>query len=170
MNNYLPLLQTTTLFAGLSAAELSTLLSRLGGSVRSYGKGEALVLAGEPSRRVGIVLSGEIYMCRPKRVGTVLQQGSTVAVVGLSKAIMAVKTPVAGTVVQINPALQERPDLVHRDPYGEGWIARLRLTDFAADAAALVHGDAVAAAMARDALHHGHLIEGGGAADTPPTS
>ena len=50
MNNYLPLLQTTTLFAGLSAAELSTLLSRLGGSVRSYGKGEALVLAGEPSR------------------------------------------------------------------------------------------------------------------------
>ena len=40
MNNYLPLLQTTTLFAGLSAAELSTLLSRLGGSVRSYGKGE----------------------------------------------------------------------------------------------------------------------------------
>ena len=46
MNNYLPLLQTTTLFAGLSAAELSTLLSRLGASVRSYGKGEALVLAG----------------------------------------------------------------------------------------------------------------------------
>ena len=52
MNNYLPLLQTTTLFAGLSAAELSTLLSRLGAGVRSYGKGEALVLAGEPSRRV----------------------------------------------------------------------------------------------------------------------
>ena len=49
MNNYLPLLQTTTLFAGLSAAELSTLLSRLGGSVRSYGKGEALVLAGSPA-------------------------------------------------------------------------------------------------------------------------
>ena len=65
MNNYLPLLQTTTLFAGLSAAELSTLLSRLGASVRSYGKGEALVLAGEPSRRVGIVLSGELEAYRP---------------------------------------------------------------------------------------------------------
>ena len=65
MNNYLPLLQTTTLFAGLSAAELSTLLSRLGGSVRSYGKGEALVLAGEPSRRVGIVLTGSIEAYRP---------------------------------------------------------------------------------------------------------
>ena len=65
MNNYLPLLQTTTLFAGLSAAELSTLLSRLRASVRSYGKGEALVLAGEPSRRVGIVLSGELEAYRP---------------------------------------------------------------------------------------------------------
>ena len=65
MNNYLPLLQTTTLFAGLSAAELSTLLSKLGGSVRSYGKGEALVLAGEPSRRVGIVLTGSIEAYRP---------------------------------------------------------------------------------------------------------
>ena len=43
MNNYLPLLQTTTLFAGLSAAELSTLLSRLGASVRSYGKGDQYV-------------------------------------------------------------------------------------------------------------------------------
>ena len=60
MNNYLPLLQTTTLFAGLSAAELSTLLSRLGAGVRSYGKGEALVLAG-----VGIVLSGELEAYRP---------------------------------------------------------------------------------------------------------
>ena len=65
MNNYLPLLQNTTLFAGLSAAELSTLLSRLGASVRSYGKGEALVLAGEPSRRVGIVLNGELEAYRP---------------------------------------------------------------------------------------------------------
>ena len=65
MKNYLPLLQTTTLFAGLSAAQLSTLLSRLGAGGRSYVKGEALVLAGEPSRRVGIVLSGELEAYRP---------------------------------------------------------------------------------------------------------
>ena len=45
MKNYLPLLQTTSLFAGLSAEELQVLLARLGAFVRSYGKGEALVLA-----------------------------------------------------------------------------------------------------------------------------
>ena len=65
MKNYLPLLQTTSLFTGLSDAELSALMYRLGASVRSYGKGEALVLAGEPSRRVGIVLAGELEAFRP---------------------------------------------------------------------------------------------------------
>ena len=83
---------------------------------------------------LGIQLSGEIFMCRPKRVGLEIVQGGTVAVVELSKAIVAVKSPVTGTVVAGNPALKERPQLVHQDPYGAGWIARLRLHDFAADA------------------------------------
>ena len=45
--------------------ELQTLLAQLGAVMRSYGKGEALVLAGEPNRRVGIVLSGELEAYRP---------------------------------------------------------------------------------------------------------
>ena len=65
MKNYLSLLCSTSLFNGLTAEELQTLLSQLGAVVRSYGKGEALVLAGEPSRRVGIVLSGELEAYRP---------------------------------------------------------------------------------------------------------
>ena len=65
MKNYLSLLCSTSLFNGLTAEELQTLLSQLGAVVRSYGKGEALVLAGEPSRRVGIVLNGELEAYRP---------------------------------------------------------------------------------------------------------
>lgn len=103
--------------------------------------------------QLGIHLSGEVYMCRAKRVGTELAQGETVAVVELSKSVVAVKTPVSGTVVQVNEALEDRPELVHRDPYGAGWIARLRLTDLARDMAELVTGDAVAPAMA----HHAWL-------------
>ena len=64
MKNYLSLLCSTSLFNGLTAEELQTLLSQLGAVVRSYGKGEALVLAGEPSRRVGIVLNGELEAYR----------------------------------------------------------------------------------------------------------
>ena len=65
MENYLPLLQSTSLFAGISAGELRPLLSELGACVRSYGRGEALVQAGAPSRRVGVVLTGSIEAYRP---------------------------------------------------------------------------------------------------------
>jgi glycine cleavage system H protein len=104
--------------------------------------------------QLGIRLSGEIYMCRAKRVGTELAQGATVAVVELAKSIVAVKSPVSGTVVEINEALADRPQLVHQDPYGDGWIARLRLADFTADQAALAHGDTVVQAMAHHAWLH----------------
>ena len=110
---------------------------------------------------LGIHLAGEVYMCRPKAVGADVQQGRAVAVVELAKSIVSVKSPVTGTVVAINPRLEETPELVHRDPHGEGWLARIRLSDWAADAAALVTGDAVAPAMA----HHAWLNRAGDAPD-----
>jgi glycine cleavage system H protein len=100
---------------------------------------------------LGIRLAGEIYMCRPKNVGSVVTQGGSIAVVELAKSIVSVKSPVSGSIVEVNEALAARPELVHQDPYGAGWLARVRLTGFEADAAALLHGDAVAPAMAQHA-------------------
>ena len=65
MKNYLPLLQSTSLFTGIPTDQLQVLLAQLGAVVRSYGKGEALVLAGEPNRRVGVVLTGTLEAYRP---------------------------------------------------------------------------------------------------------
>ena len=48
---------------------------------------------------LGIRLSGEIYMCRPKRIGTALAQGESMAVVELSKSVVAVKSPISGSIV-----------------------------------------------------------------------
>jgi glycine cleavage system H protein len=96
---------------------------------------------------LGIKLSGEIYMCRAKPVGTVVEQGRSIAVVELAKAIVSVKCAVSGTVLAVNPRLDEAPQLVHTDPYGEGWIARLRLADWERDAAQLRHGASVLEAM-----------------------
>jgi len=109
---------------------------------------------------LGIRLAGEIYMCRPKGVGQVVEQGRSVAVVELAKSIVSVKSPVAGTVVAVNERLAATPELVHADPYGEGWIARLQLLDFERDRAVLVHGaEAVREAMLHHAWLHG-LQEG----------
>jgi glycine cleavage system H protein len=96
---------------------------------------------------LGVHQAGEIYMCRPKLVGTAVEQGRSIAVVELAKSIVSVKSAVGGVVVDINPLLAAEPQRVHLDPYGDGWLARLRVTSFDADRVALVHGDAVRAAM-----------------------
>jgi glycine cleavage system H protein len=88
----------------------------------------------------GIHLSGEIYMCRAKDVGVQVEQGRAIAVVELAKAILSVKCPVTGEVVETNPVLASSPEIVHTDPYNSGWIARLRLTNFASDATQLARG------------------------------
>ena len=103
---------------------------------------------------MGIRLAGEIYMCRPKSVGQTVEQGRSVAVVELAKAIVSVKSPLSGTVVDVNPALASRPELVHLDPYRDGWVARLQPTAWSTEHHALIHGEAVAAAMAHHAWLH----------------
>ena len=69
MENYLPLLQSTSLFAGLDAEVLRVLLGETGAALRTYSRGETLVLAGQPNRRVGVVLSGSIEAYHPAASG-----------------------------------------------------------------------------------------------------
>ncbi|MBK7617262.1 MAG: glycine cleavage system protein H [Vitreoscilla sp.] len=111
---------------------------------------------------LGIRLSGEIYMCRPKPVGQTVERGRSVAVVELAKSIVSVKSPVGGEVLAVNEGLANEPERVHLDPYGSGWIARLAPSNWAADQALLRHGEAaVAQAMAHHAwLHRAELDDG----------
>lgn len=96
---------------------------------------------------LGVRASGDIYFCRPKPVGSSVERGRSVAVVELAKSIVSVKSPVGGVVVAINESLAQRPEQIHEDPYGAGWIARIALRDEALDRTALTHGEAVRAAM-----------------------
>ena len=80
---------------------------------------------------LGIRLAGEIYMCRPKGVGQAAEQGRSVAVVELAKSIVSVKSPVSGTVVEVNASLCDEKGCgaVNRDPLGDGWLFALRPDD-----------------------------------------
>ena len=69
MENHLPLLQSTSLFAGLEAEALRVLLGEVGAVLRTYSRGETLVLAGQSNRRVGVVLSGAIEAYHPAASG-----------------------------------------------------------------------------------------------------
>ncbi len=108
---------------------------------------------------LGIHLSGEIYMCRPKGVGSAVEQGRSVAVVELAKSIVSVKSPLTGFVIEVNPVLTDCPERVHQDPYGTGWLVRLQPTALDQDRALLLQGAAAAPAMARHAWLH--QVDGG---------
>lgn len=56
-------------------------------------------------------------------------QGEETVVIESVKAAGEVKAPVAGTVVKVNEALNDEPNLVNTDPTGDGWFMRLRLAD-----------------------------------------
>ncbi len=84
-------------------------------------------------------LTDIVYVDLPK-VGTKLAAGQTVAVVESVKAASDIYCPVGGEVSEVNPALASNPALVNTDPYGDGWLFRLK--DVAsADADALMDAD-----------------------------
>ena len=94
---------------------------------------------------LGLKASGEIYMCRPKSVGSAVEQGRSMAVVELSKSIVSVKSPLSGEVLAVNGALEQAPELVYRDPYGAGWLLLLRPSRLAHERQALLgHDNALA--------------------------
>ena len=69
---------------------------------------------------------GDLVFVEVPAVGRTLQQGDACAVVESVKAASDVYAPVAGTVVAVNEALAQAPELVNQDPYGGGWIMRLK--------------------------------------------
>lgn len=75
-----------------------------------------------------------------KAPGKLVKKAKSVATVESSKWVGPVPSPVDGEVTEVNAAVVADPGIINRDPYGEGWIARVRADDWARDAADLVTG------------------------------
>ena len=84
---------------------------------------------------------GDVLYVDPAET-TSLEQDDVLATLESVKATVDITSPASGEVITFNPALNDRPQLVSQDPYGEGWIARLRLTDWEADRAMLLSAEA----------------------------
>lgn len=75
-----------------------------------------------------------------KRVGRSLAKGKSVATVESSKWVGPVPVPVGGELVEVNEQLTADPGLLNRNPYGEGWVAKLRPDDWEGESQELVTG------------------------------
>lgn len=82
--------------------------------------------------------SGDTAFAEIKPVGTILTIDDEVAVIETIKVNISLASPVAGKVVEVNPAMQTAPEAINQDPYGEGWLAVLEATNWEADRAALL--------------------------------
>ncbi len=60
---------------------------------------------------------------------TVLEKGDEMSVVESVKTAADVYAPITGKVIEVNPQLESRPELINQDPYGDGWICRIQPDD-----------------------------------------
>jgi glycine cleavage system H protein len=72
---------------------------------------------------------GEVVFFDPPDVGTTVTAGESYAEVESVKAVSDVIAPLSGEIVEVNVGLGDTPDAINNDPYGEGWMVKVRLSD-----------------------------------------
>jgi glycine cleavage system H protein len=72
---------------------------------------------------------GEVVFFEAPPLGTSLTKDAPYAEVESVKAVSDVVAPLSGEIVEVNEALTENPQVINEDPYGEGWLVKVRLAD-----------------------------------------
>ncbi len=72
---------------------------------------------------------GEVVFFEAPAVGTQLAKDAPYAEVESVKAVSDVVAPLSGEIVEVNAALSENPATINEDPYGDGWLVKVRLSD-----------------------------------------
>jgi glycine cleavage system H protein len=70
---------------------------------------------------------GDVVYLELPQVGKMLEAGDSLGVIESVKAASDLYSPVAGSVAEVNHSLTDRPEIVNSDPYGNGWLVRVRL-------------------------------------------
>jgi glycine cleavage system H protein len=72
---------------------------------------------------------GEVVFFEPPAVGTSLHKDAPYAEVESVKAVSDVIAPLSGEIIEVNEALSEEPKTINEDPYGAGWLVKVRMSD-----------------------------------------
>jgi len=96
---------------------------------------------------VAAAVAGRLVSYTPKKVGSVIGQFKSLAVIESSKWVGPVPNPLTGEVIETNDELRKTPYLANDDPYGRGWIAKIKPTNLDAERGTLLSADETAKAM-----------------------
>ena len=72
---------------------------------------------------------GEVVFFDPPEIGTEISKDSAYAEVESVKAVSDVYAPLSGEVTEVNAGAKENPEKINEDPYGEGWLVKVKLSD-----------------------------------------
>ena len=72
---------------------------------------------------------GDVVFVEIETQGESLDQGETFGTIEAVKTVSDLFMPVAGEITEVNPGLEENPEIVNSDPYGEGWMVKVRISD-----------------------------------------
>ena len=89
---------------------------------------------------------GEVVFFEPPEVGKTTTKDEPYAEVESVKAVSDVIAPLSGEIVAVNDALSESPEKINDDPYGDGWMVRVRLAD-SGETNALLSADAYTSSL-----------------------
>jgi glycine cleavage system H protein len=100
---------------------------------RAYTAEHEWIDGGEPStvgitRHAADALGDVVYVDLPE-VGRVVTAGEPFGEIESTKSVSDLYAPSGGEVIEVNGALADDPGLVNRDPYGAGWLVRIRVTE-----------------------------------------
>jgi glycine cleavage system H protein len=82
--------------------------------------------------------SGDVAFAEVQPAATTLAVGDEVAVIETIKVDIGLSSPVSGTVIEVNPAMEMEPEIINSDPYGEGWLAVIEADNWETDRANLL--------------------------------
>ncbi len=89
---------------------------------------------------------GDVVFVEVETEGETLDKGEAFGSIEAVKTVSDVYMPVSGEVLEFNEKLEDAPDLVNKDPYGDGWIIKVKISD-ASELDALLDADAYKASL-----------------------
>ncbi len=96
---------------------------------------------------LGAHISGEFIEFMAKAVGTSVERERAMGMLEMSKVIRSARSPISGVIIGTNEQARIEPGLINADPYGRGWLVRIRPTAWDADTRLLVTGEAIPASV-----------------------
>jgi glycine cleavage system H protein len=85
--------------------------------------------------------AGDVAFAEPTEEGTELAPGDELGSIETMKTTLEIPSPLSGVIKAVNPRLEDEPEMVNQDPYGEGWLVEIELTNWPAERESLLQAE-----------------------------